>query len=343
MLSKKRVIIGLALVLLFSVVAYGAGTTEKKGHWVIGWSNSYNGNSYRQVEEAMFKDLADKMKQEGIIADFNMVCSNNNVSQQISQIENMILKKVDAIIIDPGSPTALNGVIAKAKAAGIPTIIVNDGPVTSKDCYQLNFRLSDVTRIEAEYVVEHLKGKGNVLVIRGTAGNQSEADLYKGHMDVFKKYPGIKIVGTVYGNWTHSVALSAIAGILPSLPKVDAVVGQGGDEYAAIMAFQAAGKPVPLVTGGNRGNFLHWWAEEAKKNGYETISVASNPWGGAAGLYIIVDILNGVKVPREMIMPNFVVTQDLVSKFADLDPNAVACPTYDHDWVIKNLEKQKAH
>ncbi len=59
-------------------------------------------------------------------------------------------------------------------------------------------------------------------------------------------------MGTVYGKWDEATAQKAVAGILPSLPKIDAVVDQGGDGYGAIMAFKDAGRPIPMVMTGNR-------------------------------------------------------------------------------------------
>ncbi|WP_248923856.1 ABC transporter substrate-binding protein [Paenibacillus hamazuiensis] len=312
----------------------------KKKDIVIGFSNSFNGNSYRQVMENYFKETADEMKKSGEISDYVIVEANNNINQQITQIENLILKKVSAIIVDPGSGTALDGAIAKATAAGIPVIVVNDGPVTSKDAYQINFDLSEITRIQAEYVVKRLNGKGNVIIMRGVAGTEADKQLHEGYTKVFEKYPDIKVVATVNADWTNTVAQTKIAAILPSLPNVDAVVGQGGDDYGAIQAFEAAGKPVPLVTGGNRGNFLTWWSEQNKKNGYTTISVAANPWVATAGLHVAMDILNGKKVPKVMIMPSFTVTQDDLPKYANLEATAVASPKYDKAWVEANLVNQ---
>ena len=57
--------------------------------------------------------------------------ANNSVNTQISQINDLILAKVNVILIDPTSSTALNGVISKAMAAGIKVLVFSDGPVTS--------------------------------------------------------------------------------------------------------------------------------------------------------------------------------------------------------------------
>jgi len=319
--------------------AAGAAKEAKKEDIVIGFSNSFNGNTYRQIMEKYFIEAAEELKANGEISEYIIVEANNNVNTQISQIENLILKGVDAIIVDPGSATALDGAIAKATAAGIPVVIVNDGPVTSKDAYQINFDLRQITRTQAEYVAARLNGKGNVLVMRGVAGTEADKLLHEGITEVFSKYPDIEIVAEVNADWTHTVAQTKVAAILPSLPKIDAIVGQGGDDYGAIMAFEAAGLEVPLVTGGNRGYFMNWWGKAAKERGYETISSAANPWVGTAGLYVAMEILAGTEVRKEIIMPSFVVTQDELPMYENIPAEEIASPRYDRNWVIENLIK----
>jgi ribose transport system substrate-binding protein len=144
----------------------------------------------------------------------------------------------------------------------------------------------------------------------------------------------------VYGEWTESVAQTQITSILPGLKNVDGILGQGGDEYGALQAFKAAGRKIPVIIGGNRGNFLKWWSEEKAKNGYKSFSWAANPWGAASGLYVALDVLKGVSVPKIMIMPSLDITQDMVDNFANLKPDEVAAKEYDHDWVVKTYYKK---
>ncbi len=338
---RKTGVVVLCLVLLVGVGLAGFAQSATKSNIVIGFSNSYNGNTFRQEEEAFFKTVADGLKQSGVIKDYILTESNNNNSTQVSQVQNMILQKVSAILLDPGSPTALNGAIRNAKAAGIPVIIFNDGPVTSTECYQLIVDCVYNFGLPAQYICDRLHGKGNVLVIRGIPGVEYDILAYKGMMDVFGKYPGIKIVGSVYGQWTTSIAQSEVASILPSLPHVDAVCGQGGDEYGTVQAFLAAGREVPLITGGNRGNFLNWWAQEYKKNGYTTMSCIATPWFSVASLWLALDILDGKMVPQYMVYPMDVIYQADLNKYAGIADTAVAAEMHDHQWVIDKLESQK--
>ena len=312
---------------------------EGKGY-VIGFSNSYNGNTYRQAMEGYLKEAAEELQKTGEVSEVIFAESNQHNSTQVQQIENFILQGVDAIIIDPGSATALNGAIQEASDAGIPCIIINDGPVSSEAelCYQINFDTIAQMGYLTEYVCEAIGGKGNIIELRGTAGSEFDNIAHEGVLKVLEKYPDIKVVAEIYTDWTGSKAQSELASVLPTLDKVDGVVTQGGDSYAAVQAFQSAGLDLPIIGGDNRGYFLKWWANEAPE-GYDTVSVSSNPWDGATGLYVAVDILDGKDVPKEMIHPFGIVTKDEVKDYADVADEAICCPTFDRDWVRENLYK----
>jgi ribose transport system substrate-binding protein len=161
-------------------------------------------------------------------------------------------------------------------------------------------------------------------------------------MSVFKKYPGIKIVGTVYGSWDEATAESAVAAALPSLPKINAVMQQGGSGYGIAEAFAHAGRPFPLIVMGNRSEELAWWWSQYKKDGYTTLSINPNPGMGAAGMWICYELAKGAKVPLWMVMPGLKVTQATLAQYAHLPTGTVAWKVYGQSWVQHNLMSQNS-
>ena len=310
--------------------------------YVIAFSNSYNGSSFRQLQEKYFTDLGDQLKEAGVIKDYVMACANSDNATQVSQIENFIMMGVDAIVVDPNSSSALNGAFEEAYQAGIPVIVIDCGPVTSPYPYQMNADLLKNYGDLAEYLCEKLDYKGNVLVIRGIAGVEFDAQAYQGMMDVLNKYDDINVVGEVYGEWTNTITQAEVSSVIPSLPEVDGVIGQGGDGYGAIQAFQAAGKEVPVVIGGNRGDFVNWWIDAYKENGYETMSAVCTPWFSAVGMYLAIDILNGVDVPQYSYYPPEVITVDNLMDYEGLDDTGIASTAYNWDWVREVIESQNS-
>lgn len=229
----------------------------------------------------------------------------------------------------------------EAADAGIPCIIINDGPVESEAelCYQINFDTIDQMSTLTEYVCEANGGKGKIIELRGTAGAEFDNIAHEGVLKALENYPDIEIVAEVYTDWTGSKAQSELASVLPTLDDVAGVVTQGGDSYAAVQAFEAAGMELPVIGGDNRGYFLKWWANEAP-DGYDTISVSSNPWDGATGVYVACDILSGeYEVPNEMVHPFAVVTKDEAENYKDMGDEEIGTPTYDREWVRENLYK----
>lgn len=229
----------------------------------------------------------------------------------------------------------------EAADAGIPCIIINDGPVESEAelCYQINFDTIDQMSTLTEYVCEAIGGKGKIIELRGTAGTEFDNIAHEGVLKALENYPDIEIVAEVYTDWTGSKAQSELASVLPTLDDVAGVVTQGGDSYAAVQAFEAAGMELPVIGGDNRGYFLKWWANEAP-DGYDTISVSSNPWDGATGVYVACDILSGeYEVPNETVHPFAVVTKDEAENYKDMGDEEIGTPTYDREWVRENLYK----
>ena len=154
----------------------------------------------------------------------------------------------------------------------------------------------------------------------------------------------MKLVASLYDDWTGSKAQAVLAAALPNLiqqyGKIDGVVSQGGDAYAAVQAFQQAGAELPVIGGDNRGFFLKWWANDAPA-GYDTVSVSANPWDGATAVYVAVDILSGkYKIPANMIHPIGVITKADVQKYKNVEDTVMATPTYNRAWVRTNLYKK---
>src|SRR3546814_621276 len=145
--------------------------------------------------------------------------------------------------------------------------------------------------------------------------------MYEAQMAALKNHPEVEVVATVYGQATASVAQSAIANVLPSLPTVDAVFGQGGsDDYGIAQAFEQYGGPyaekMPVIEGGGSSDFILWWDERQKESGYRTTSMNTTPGIGGAAFWLAYEIVQGAEPAMEMTMPVAVVDAENVSEFA---------------------------
>jgi ribose transport system substrate-binding protein len=340
--NLKAIVVGLATVPMLAIVATPASASKDKP--VIALANAYYGNTWRHQMVDAFEASAKEAKAAGKIADYVILNGDQTVAQQNSQIAELILKGVDAIAVDAASETAVNGVIEKACAAGIK--VVSFDSVASAPCnYQLNFDFKGYKKDEAEWVFKKLGGKGNVLQVRGVKGSAPDNDMFNAQEVALKEFPDIKVVATVYGQATASVAQSAIANVLPSLPHVDAVLGQGGsDDFGIAQAFDQFGgaykdKP-PIIEGGGSTDFIKWWVAKSA-SGYTTISMNTTPGIGGAAFWLSLALVKGAEAPKLMIMPVATVTQDNLKEFADLPSGMIVSPSYSEDWVAKNLLGKK--
>ena len=164
--------------------------------------------------------------------------------------------------------------------------------------------------VQVDYLAKKMPEGGNLLEIRGLAGVFVDDEISKGIHDGVAKNPQFKIVGSVHGDWAQEVAQKAVAGILPSLPEVKAVVTQGGDGYGAAQAFAAAGRPTPTIIMGNRQDELQWWKEQKDANGYETMSVSIAPGVSTLAFWVAQMILDGKEVPKDLTVPFLQIDQD---------------------------------
>ena len=106
----------------------------------IAFSNSYAGNSFRQVMIKSFEEMGAQAKKDHLIADVAVVSSNNSVTEQAAQTQNLVLQGYDAIIVLAGSDTALNGVVKDACNAGIVVVAFASG-VTEPCAYRVDYDL----------------------------------------------------------------------------------------------------------------------------------------------------------------------------------------------------------
>ncbi|MCA0257600.1 MAG: ABC transporter substrate-binding protein [Proteobacteria bacterium] len=287
-----------------------ADTSGKK----IALSNNYAGNSWRQAMLTSWDKVTKEAVKAGVVASADaFTTAENQATEQAAQIQNMILQGYDAIVINAASPTALNGAVKAACDAGI-TVVSFDGIVTEPCAWRIAVNFKEMGRSQVEYLSKKLPKGGNLLEIRGLAGVFVDDEISAGIHEGVKQFPQFKIAGSVHGDWAQDVAQRAVAGILPSLPDIAAVVTQGGDGYGAAQAFEAAKRPTPIIVMGNREDELQWWKKQKDANGYETMSVSIAPGVSTLAFWVAQQILDGKDVKKDLTVPFLRIDQDTLDE-----------------------------
>lgn len=302
---KNALVLGVLVAALVSSTAM-AETSGKR----IALSNNYAGNSWRQAMLTSWDTITKAAVESGVVAAADpFTTAENQATEQAAQIQNLILQGYDAIVVNAASPTALNGAIKEACDAGI-TVVSFDGIVTEPCAWRIAVDFQQMGVNQLDFLAGKLPEGGNLLEIRGLAGVSVDDEIHAGIEKGLASHPNFKVVGSVNGDWAQDVAQKAVAGILPSLPNdIVGVVTQGGDGYGAAQAFAAAGRTIPTIIMGNREDELKWWKEQKDADGYDTYSVSIAPGVSTLAFWVAQQILDGVDVPKDLVVPLVEVTQ----------------------------------
>src|SRR5580658_9106376 len=159
---------------------------EHKAPFKIGWANIYSIPTWMKETTGTIEDMANELKKRGLVESLTITDAQGNANTQIQQIQSMIDAKLDAIIVDAGSATALDRVIADACSKGIAVTnfdsLVDTNDLTTK----IDTDQNQWGKLAAEWLIKQLNGKGAILVLNGPAGVSVSDDRRKGAEPVFK-------------------------------------------------------------------------------------------------------------------------------------------------------------
>lgn len=251
---------------LAAVLALAGTLANAKDTFTIGLSNGWVGSEWRtqMIDEA--EQAAKEWSKRGVTVKTIAQSANVDVPGQIAQIRNFINQGVDAIIVNPNSPTAFDPIFAQAKARGV-LIISTDAEVSSKDAIYVGIDQKAWAMQSAEWLAKTLKGKGNVVAINGVAGHPANQMRVAGYKEVFAKYPGIRILNEVNANWDQAQGQQAMQNLLATYPQINGVWVQDGMAAGAWRALTDAKRSDVAATGEIRVDFLKTWNDRKFNSG----------------------------------------------------------------------------
>jgi ribose transport system substrate-binding protein len=277
----------------------GASASSSKKTYDIYLSNSYLGEGWRtqMVKSAEAVLTKDPLKGR---ANLTVVNSDKNTpSSQIASLNNIILKKPDAIVIDPSSPPALKPVLERACTQHI-LVVALDQPVTASCAYNVHMDFKKIGEQAAGWLAKTLHGKGKVLVDQGLPGSTVSTDLMDGYMSVIKQNPGMSVAAKFTSQFAPGPEQQAVASLLSAHSDVAGVISQGYVS-GSFSAFKNAGrKLVPFAAFGYNGPM----SDCATQKGATCFLAADPPWQSASAVKIAIDVLDGKTQPRDQVLPS---------------------------------------
>jgi ribose transport system substrate-binding protein len=269
---------------------------KKAPPYTIGFSNAGLGDSWRVVGlhslEKAAHDHADVVKKL-LITD-----AGHDDAKQIADIQDLVSRGVDLLIVSANTSQALDPAVSQATQRGIPVVMV-DRRVDS-DNFVTFVTASDAMmgRLFAQWIVEKLHGKGNVIILGGQAGSSPNENRVKPAMQVFAAYPGIKILDTVYSDWSPVKGKQVMQAMIAKYGhSINAVFSPHGLQVpGAIEAFLDAGwkgSEIPPMTSADMNGPM----KMSVKYKFPLLDIDYPPAMMGTALDVALQVLSGASVP----------------------------------------------
>jgi ribose transport system substrate-binding protein len=269
---------------------------------VFGLSNAWIGSEWRSQMLANFEQACEELGIETVVEH-----ADTDVPGQIAQINNLIAKGVDAIIINPADIAALNDVIDEAQAQGILVIII-DAEIPG-DHINVVINQKEWAAISARWLVEKLGGEGDIVTIEGYLGHPANEFRMEGVAEVLAANPGINLVGEDTGQWDPATAQRVATNFIAANPGLDGIWTQDGMAEATLLSVQASGLPYeewPQVVCEARASGLRSWQKVLDEHpDFDCIAVINPPGCAYDAVYIAYNLLQGKEIDPAMLTGQF--------------------------------------
>jgi ribose transport system substrate-binding protein len=300
---KRRILLGsaIALGMGFSAAVSLADTPPLavKDTYRVGFAQMESNNPWRIAETKSFHDTAESCGWELIATD-----AAGSAAKQVADVDSMIAQGIDVLFLPPREEKPLIPAVMKAKAAGIPTFLVDrsvDPNVAQAGEHFVAFLGSDFIEQgnrAAEWLIENFEGdKGIIVELEGTTGSSPANDRKSGFDDRILQDDRFEIVASQTGDFARDLGRQVMETLLQAHPDVNVVYAHN-DEMAigAIQALELAGrKPGEDVTivsiDGTRD------ALQAIIDGKMGVTVESSPFFGPLACKVMKEYASGAEIP----------------------------------------------
>jgi ribose transport system substrate-binding protein len=271
----------------------------------VGFAQVESNGAWRLAQTASMQAEAETRGYELVYTD-----AQGQESKQISDVDSMIAAGVQAIFLAPKSEGPLAQAVLRAKAAGIPVILLDrnvDQNIAKPGQDYVTFIGSDFIeegKRAAEWLIENTGGNAKIIQLEGTVGSSPANDRKKGFEDALQGQTGMEIVASQTGDFDRDEGRQVMAQLLTAHPDVTAVYTHN-DEMAigAITALEAAGKvpgkDVTIVSIDGTKDAL-----QAIIDGKLGATVECNPKFGPKAFDTLEAYANGEQIPPKIINPD---------------------------------------
>ncbi|GAA3967366.1 hypothetical protein GCM10023085_57290 [Actinomadura viridis] len=270
----------------------------------VGLADGYGANSWRKISRSEFEAEA---KRCPAIKKVIYTDAQGSAQKAISDVNTLVSQGAKAIVVLPDSGPAMIPAMRAAMRAGVK-VVITPGDLGGKAGQDYVTAVYDSPeqngRVWAEWMVEQLKGQGNVVFLGGTPGNPTSPREAAGIREVFARHPGMKLLaGPVDTNWDVARTQQVMAGLLTKFPKIDGIISDyGGSTIGAIRALQSAGRPLVPVATNDFNQLSCLWKDQQEGKRFPLATVSSRPWISRLALRQAVAAAHGKKNPEPAVI-----------------------------------------
>lgn len=320
---KRRTLLLAATALGLGVGSMAVGQSlpplEKKDRYKVGFSQMESNNPWRIAETKSFHDTAEACNWDLIATD-----AAGSAAKQVADVDSMIAQGIDILFLPPREEKPLIPAVKKARAAGIPTFLVDRSvdPAAAKPGEDfvafLGSDFIDQGRRVAEWTIENFKGeKGIIVELEGTTGSSPANDRKSGFDDAIASDSRFEIVASQTGDFARDLGRQVMETLLQAHPDVNIVYAHN-DEMAigAIQALELAGrKPgedvLVVSIDGTRD------ALQAIIDGKMGVTVESSPFFGPLACEVMNRYADGEEIEHWVQVKDRIFMQDNAAQHID--------------------------
>jgi TMAO reductase system protein TorT len=246
-----------------------------------------------------------------------------NVNQQISQIQDLVQRQVDALIVGATNGDAVKPVVEQAVAAGIPVIGLSSIPNSDKLSAAVGADHYGMGRLQAECLSQALGDKGEVGMMAGPAGQSWADNRAKGFQEtIAKDHPNIQIVTESRLADNRNSALTTAEDWIQRFPSLSGIYSATDDIGAGVVAaLNSAGKRGQVKVSSSN---LSPTAEQLLKDGdFVCVSIQQIVLQGRAAVREAIKAAKDEQTEANVATPAILVTKD---NLASVDLSEVTAP-----------------
>lgn len=294
----KRRFFAFLLAAVLVALRFGAPAAAAEKAYTIGLLNPYIGNTWRAQYLEKAQEAEKIYRAKGRLKELVIATCNNDVSQQLNQMNNMINQGVDCMLVDPSSITALGSGIQRAVDEGILVLVVS-APAAYENTINYTHDNKAFADVNCTWLVDKLGGKGNIVEITGLVGNPADQARIEIHKDILAK-TNIKVLASAPANWSATEAQNVMSQFLSTYDNIDGVLQQDVTAPGVLRAYELAGKePAPMV-GDTTFGFLRAWKDKK----LDSIAFPMHPGIIVEEVGLAIQLLDGKKINPKYLNPN---------------------------------------